>query len=75
MTKQIEDKFIVRMPPGMRAVVKYRAAQSRRSMNSEILLMIERALRGEEAAGTSPEKANPAANRHSALQGAATTNG
>ncbi len=73
MAKQIEDKFIVRMPPGMRAVLKYRAAQSRRSMNSEILLMIERALRGEQAAGNGPEKASPAANRHSALQGAAPT--
>lgn len=75
MATQTEDKFIVRMPPGMRAVLKYRARQSRRSMNSEIVLMLERALRGEEAAGNGPEKASPAANRHSALQGAATTNG
>jgi hypothetical protein len=71
------NRFIVRMPEGMRDALKRQAAENRRSTNSEIVLILERALRGEQAAteGTLPGDASAAANRHSALQGAATTNG
>lgn len=69
------DQYPVRFPPGLRDRVKAAAQSAGRSMNTEIVMILERALSGEEAAGTSPEKANPAAIRHSALQGAATTHG
>ena len=36
-----DDKFIVRLPPGLRWKIKERAAKNRRSMNSETLLAIE----------------------------------
>lgn len=65
------DQYMMRFPAGMREQVKEIAARNRRTMNSEIVLMIERALRGEQAAGNGPEKANPAAIDNSALQGAA----
>lgn len=62
MPRQIEDKFIVRMPAGMRSMLKYRASQARRSMNSEILLMIERALASASAAtGETLQGETPAA--------------
>lgn len=58
---QTADRFMIRMPDGLRDQLRGIAAQNRRSMNSEIVLMLERALRGEEAAGNGPEKASPAA--------------
>ncbi|HCW16870.1 Arc family DNA-binding protein [Achromobacter sp.] len=41
---QAADKYIIRLPDGLRARVKAQAARNRRSMNAEIVLMIERAL-------------------------------
>lgn len=41
------DRFLVRMPDGMRDAVAQRAARNRRSMNSEIVTILERVLREE----------------------------
>jgi hypothetical protein len=38
------EQFIVRFPEGLRAKVKAVAAANRRSMNAELLLLIERGL-------------------------------
>ncbi len=40
------DKVMVRMPDGMRAAIQQRARSERRSANAEIVLMLERALKG-----------------------------
>ena len=42
--RQTEDKFVVRMPEGLRHLVKSIASQNRRSMNAEILIAIERSM-------------------------------
>jgi predicted HicB family RNase H-like nuclease len=41
MPRQVEDKFMLRLPEGLRAVVKEAAARNRRSMNAEILVHLE----------------------------------
>lgn len=53
------NRFILRLPEGVRPAVKARAAHNRRSMNSEIVLMIERAL-SERPAVTGDEPASMA---------------
>lgn len=37
------DKYIVRMPEGMRDHIKVEAAKNKRSMNAEIIYQLERA--------------------------------
>lgn len=44
-SRQIEDKFMLRLPEGWREQIKITAAQERRSMNAEILNYIERGMR------------------------------
>jgi hypothetical protein len=39
-----KEQFIVRFPAGMRERLKQIAAENRRSMNAELLLLIERGL-------------------------------
>lgn len=42
--KQLEqqgDKYTVRFPPGLRNDIKVKASQSHRTMNAEILFLIE----------------------------------
>ncbi len=41
---QDADKYIIRFPDGLRARVKAQAQHNRRSMNAEIVLMIEAGL-------------------------------
>ena len=43
--RQLEDKFMMRMPDGWREAVKAEAAKNHRSMNAEILSAIEVAMR------------------------------
>lgn len=43
--RQIEDKFMTRLPDGWRAAIKKEAAKNRRTMNAEILMAIEVAMR------------------------------
>lgn len=38
------DQFMLRMPDGMRGQIKIQAAKNRRSMNAELVLIIERAI-------------------------------
>lgn len=42
------DKLILRVPDGMRDAIKLMAARNRRTMNSEILILIEAGLRAQE---------------------------
>ncbi len=44
---QSADKFVVRLPDGMRAQIKARAKASHRTMNSFIVHVIDRALAAE----------------------------
>ncbi|WP_185933368.1 Arc family DNA-binding protein [Rhizobium sp. P007] len=37
MTHQLQDRYIVRMPTGMRETIKKEAAKNHRSMNAEII--------------------------------------
>lgn len=55
------DQLKINLPDGMRPALKARAAHNRRSMSSELILILERALREEKAAGEGPRQANPAA--------------
>lgn len=43
--RQLDDKFMMRMPDGWRDAIKVEAAKNRRSMNAEILSAIEVAMR------------------------------
>ncbi|MBG7380641.1 Arc family DNA-binding protein, partial [Pseudomonas aeruginosa] len=40
--KHAEDKFVVRMPQGLRDQLKQKAADNHRSANSEIVYRLER---------------------------------
>lgn len=46
---QTQDKFIVRLPEGMREAIRKRAEAAGRSMNAEIVIALERHLAGEPA--------------------------
>ena len=43
MSHKYEDRYIVRMPDGMRARIKDEAERNRRSMNAEIIYQLGRA--------------------------------
>ena len=42
---QTQDKFIVRLPEGMREAIRQRAEAAGRSMNAEVIAALERHLR------------------------------
>jgi hypothetical protein len=44
------DRFMLRLPEGMRERIRSEAAKNRRSMNSEVVFHLERAFRGAGAA-------------------------
>lgn len=44
------DRFIIRMPDGMRDYVRQQAAAGYRSMNSQILMMLDTAIAAQKAA-------------------------
>ena len=46
---QTQDKFIVRLPDGMREAIRQRAEAAGRSMNAEVIVALERHLAGEPA--------------------------
>ncbi len=48
------EQFIVRMPPGLRDRLKQRAEENRRSLNSEIVVVLEAAVAVEGAPVASP---------------------
>ena len=58
---RVADKYIVRMPEGMRDRIREKAAENRRSMNAEIVHYLDRALavqneKGSAEAATSPSR-------------------
>lgn len=70
--RQQPDKFMLRLPDGMRHDLKLRAAANRRSMNSEIVILLEQALAfgPQAAAGEKVGEPDPAAApNQTALQG------
>lgn len=44
------DKFMFRMPAGLREKVKLAADRDRRSMNSQLVMIVENALKGDDHA-------------------------
>lgn len=46
---ETQDKFMLRLPEGMRGDLKEKAGKERRSMNSEIILALEAWLSAEKA--------------------------
>lgn len=44
---QLQDKFNLRFPDGMREAIAERARRNRRSMNTEIIMILEAALRAD----------------------------
>jgi plasmid stability protein len=51
---QNQDKFILRMPDGMRDQIKIEAAKNRRSMNAEIIERVEKTLKYPDLDGLDP---------------------
>lgn len=61
MSHQTTDKYVLRLPDGMRERIRKVAEANRRSMNSEIVFTLERALPAEESKTAEGEKSpNPA---------------
>lgn len=54
------EKFVVRLPAGMRQAIAEVARRSRRSMNSEIVARLERSLADNDVIETISEQAAPA---------------
>jgi len=54
---QESDKFIVRLPDGMRDVLKARAASNNRSMNAELVAILGATLSGQSGLGDAPVEA------------------
>mgnify|MGYP002621986025 CR=1 FL=1 len=52
---QIADKFVIRLPEGMRDQIRRNANASRRTMNAEIVHYIDKALADEKMATTGVE--------------------
>jgi plasmid stability protein len=48
--RQLQDKYMLRLPDGWRDAIKERAGRNRRSMNSEILAALESVVREETGA-------------------------
>lgn len=63
------EQFVVRMPNGMRDRIKAAAAINRRSMNSEIVLHLERALRSENENGPAEAATSPSLGSNIPTQG------
>lgn len=44
MTRQLQDRYIVRLPDGMRNRIREEAERNERSMNAEIVFHLKRAM-------------------------------
>ena len=75
--RRTADQFNVRMPDGMRERLSERAAGNFRSMNSEIVTILARALsfQSDTATGVQFGDPSPAADHDTARQGGAITHG
>lgn len=72
MARQEQDKFMLRLPDGMRARVATSAKANRRSMNSELVYQLQRLYGATEATGEGLDAQIPAASSDTtALQGGA----
>jgi plasmid stability protein len=54
------DKFVVRLPDGMRERIKDKASRNHRTMNAEILHVLDRALAADETKDPASVKLKPA---------------
>lgn len=69
--RQIDDKYMLRLPDGWRDAIKAKAARNRRSMNQEILAALESVVSAATTGESLPASAPVAAYSHTdALQGA-----
>lgn len=59
MTHQKYEPLSVRLPPGMRARIRDRAAENRRSMNAEIVHYLDCALGAQETEGPAETAISP----------------
>lgn len=64
MKSKSADKFVIRLPDGMRNLIRNRASENRRSMNAEIIHCLDRSLAGQgekgpESAATLPSHDHP----------------
>lgn len=50
MSRQFQDKFMLRLPDGWRDAIKNKAAKNRRSMTAEILFHLEKTVATEQTA-------------------------
>lgn len=76
--RRTDDQFNIRMPDGMRALIADRARANLRSMNSEIVMILAKALGDESNPATGREFGDtiPAAGSNdAALPGSAITHG
>jgi predicted HicB family RNase H-like nuclease len=60
METQTQDKFMLRLPDGLRHVIKEAALRNRRSMNAEIVVHLEGAFRHAAADHDAPERVKAA---------------
>lgn len=58
------DKYILRLPDGMRDSIRERAAANRRSMNAEIVHYLDCALSVQEAKGSAEAATSPSHATH-----------
>lgn len=56
---ELADKFVVRLPDGMRDRIRERAASNRRSMNAEIVHYLDCALGAQEEKGPAEAATSP----------------
>jgi plasmid stability protein len=54
----LKDKFLLRLPDGLRHIVKDRAERNHRSMNSEIVFALQQYLAGESTVTEPSRQAN-----------------
>lgn len=56
---QTADKFVIRLPEGVRDRIRQNAEANRRTMNAEILHYIDRGLAGSETKTATEQGCNP----------------
>jgi plasmid stability protein len=67
---EVADKFVLRLPDGMRDRIRTNAESNRRSMNSEIVHYLDRALAAEEKKGPAEVAASPSHGPNNVLENA-----
>jgi len=57
--RKLENQFMLRLPDGMRGVIKARAAENERSMNSEIIFHLRKAIAADAGKEQDRQGGNP----------------